>query len=62
MFSLVSNILVLFHEAEVTVFLKYCFGTKLIDRLSRKKHYFMSLFLSVAENIQKFFDGFEYYP
>ena len=35
-------------------FLKYCFGAKLIDRLSGKKHYLLSLLLSVAENIQSF--------
>ena len=33
MFSFVSNVLVLFSEAEVTEFLKYCFGAKLVDRL-----------------------------
>ena len=56
MFSLASNVLVLFNDAVVTEFLKYCFGAKLIDRLSDKKH-LMSLFLSVAENIRKFFAG-----
>ena len=59
MFSLVSNILVLFNGAKVPEFLKYFFGTKLINRLSGKKHYLMSLFLSAAENIQKFFADFE---
>ena len=59
MFSLVSNILVLFNGAKVPEFLKYFFGAKLINRLPGKKHYLMSLFLSFAENIQKFFADFE---
>ena len=59
MFSLVSNVLDLFSEAEVIVFLKYCFGAKLIDRLFGKKHYLMYLFLSGAENIRKLFVDFE---
>ena len=58
MFSLVSNVLDLFSEAEVIVFLKYCFGAKLIDRLFGKKH-LMYLFLSGAENIRKLFVDFE---
>ena len=61
MFSLVSNVLVLFKEAEVIEFLKQCFGAKLIDSLSRKKHYLMALFFSVAENIRKFCVSFEDY-
>ena len=47
----VSNVLVLFNEAEVIGFLKYCFGTKLIDRFCGKKHCLMSLFLLVVENV-----------
>ena len=37
MFSLVSSVLVLLNEAEVTRFLKYYFGAELIDRFSGKK-------------------------
>ena len=59
MFSFVSNELVLLNEAELTEFLKHCFGAKLIDRLFGKKYYLISLFLSIAENIQKFFVSFE---
>ena len=55
MFSLVSNVLVLFNGAEVPEFLRNSFSAKLIDKLSGKKHYLMS----VAENIQKFFTDFE---
>ena len=62
MFSLVPNVLVLFNEAGMIGFLKYCFRDKLNDWLSGKKHYLMSLFLSVVENILKFFVDFEDYP
>ena len=55
MFSLVSNVLVLFNGAEVPEFLRNSFSAKLIDKLSGKKHYLMS----VEENIQKFFTDFE---
>ena len=35
MFSLDSNVLVLISEVEVTVFLEYCLGAKLISGLAR---------------------------
>ena len=45
----------------MTGFLKYCFCAKLIDKLCGKKH-LMPMFLSIAENIRKFFVCFEDYP
>ena len=61
-FSLTSYALASLNEAEVTGFLKYCFGSKLIDRFVQQETLF-NVFVSFGcENISKFFVGLKDYP
>ena len=61
-FDFISYALASLNEAEVTGFLKYCFGSKLIDRFVQQETLF-NVFVSFGcENISKFFVGLKDYP